>query len=118
MERKGITEELWLRCDTRPLDFANYALPRLGNRKIRLFAIACCDLVGHKMVDERSRRAVEVARRHVEGMATDEDLSLANGEAYAAVISWTGKGSSVGANQASPEYGAACLAYNATKPLD
>jgi hypothetical protein len=47
--------------------------------------VACCDLVAGKMVDPRSQRAVGVALRHANGMASDDELELASLEAEAAV---------------------------------
>ncbi len=86
-ERKHITEEIWLGCDTRPNDLANFSLPHLSTRKTRLFTIACCELVIDKMVDPRSRTAVQVARKYVNGIANQQELNVAFQEAYEAVIS-------------------------------
>ena len=44
-----------------------------GDRKLRLFACACVRQVWHLLTDPRTRRAVEVAERWVEGSATVED---------------------------------------------
>jgi len=119
-ERENITEQKWLEWDTRPIDLANFALPRLNQRKIRLFAVACCDLVAGKMLDPRSRRAVEVALRHANGTTSDEELMAACHEAYEAKMSIIPngvRGSGV-PDQSSPEYGAAALAMNAASPID
>jgi len=46
-------------------------------RKLRLFAIACCRRLWDRLVDERSRRAVEMIEQHVEARATDAHFQAA-----------------------------------------
>ncbi len=116
-ERKNITEEKWLTWDARPRDPANFVLPRASERKIRLFSVACCDLVTTKMIDARSRRAMEVALRHADGTATDEELSTASHDAREAATAIMRARGREGPDQASPEYGAAALAFNTTGRL-
>lgn len=81
--------------------FRNY------RRKCRLFAVACCHCIWTHFVDDRSSCAVEVAERHADGLASDEELQLAAldaHEAHTATLAALGKvGSSI-------EWGAAYAA--------
>jgi hypothetical protein len=59
-----------------------------NDRKLRLFACACCRRAWHLLTDERSRRAVEAAERYVEGRTTDSELQAAWSSAYHAPGTW------------------------------
>ena len=58
----------------------------ISARKLRLFACACCRAVWPRLADERSRRAVLVAERYVDGLATDGKLNEAERDAYQATF--------------------------------
>src|SRR5262249_18213986 len=55
-------------------------------RRFRLFAVACCRRLWHLMSEEPSRTAVEVVERHVEGLASEDDLLAAVTAARVVVI--------------------------------
>src|SRR5262249_37631156 len=78
--RKGVTpvtEAEWQECDdpNRMLDFLRR---RASNRKLRLFACACCRRIWHLLTDARSREAVEVAERFADGQASSVELEQAH----------------------------------------
>ena len=73
-----MTEEEWLECTipTPMIDWLGQDIVR-DDRKLRLFALACCQRILHLMTDARSRLAVEVADRFVEGRASSSELDNA-----------------------------------------
>jgi hypothetical protein len=71
-----MTEAEWVAC-TDPDPILEFLRGKATDRKLRLFAVACCRRVCHLLSDERSRQAVEVAERYADGSATREDLSEA-----------------------------------------
>jgi hypothetical protein len=70
-------EAEWLACsDPKPM----LALVRgkVSERKLRLFAAACCRHIWDLLRDKRCRLAVEVAERFADGLATLEELTAAH----------------------------------------
>ena len=60
-----------------PRGMLSYLRDRLSERKRRLFACACCHMVRHLIVDERSWQAVELAERHADGLVSATELDAA-----------------------------------------
>src|SRR5262245_28836105 len=58
------------------LDFLHEA-GRESDRKMRLFAVACCRRVWHLLTRHSIQRVVEVAELHAEGAASHEDVAAA-----------------------------------------
>jgi hypothetical protein len=77
-----MTEADWLAC-TDPGPMLDLILGRATDRKLRLFAVACCRRVWHLMAHERSRTAIEAAERYAEGLMSREELRAAAKEALA-----------------------------------
>jgi hypothetical protein len=70
---RNMTEAGWLACaDPEPMLEAVY--DRASQRKLRLFAIACCRRVWHLLATDDCRRAVKVAERFADGLASEAEL--------------------------------------------
>ena len=75
LDSNGLADTLWcLRC-----------LPEHDNLW-RKYAVWCARQVEHLMADERSKAALDVAWRHSEGEASDEELIAARDAACAAAL--------------------------------
>jgi hypothetical protein len=73
---RGITEAEWLGCaDPRPMHEA--VRGTVSERKLRLFAVACCRGLGPLLKDPRITTGLDVADRYADGAATRADLEAA-----------------------------------------
>ena len=72
--------------DSNGVEDALWCLRAVGgrDREIRLYAVWCARQVQHLMADQRSINALDVAVRHANGMATDDELAAARAAAWAA----------------------------------
>jgi hypothetical protein len=85
-----MTEAQWLEC-TDPLTMLNYLRNTASERKLRLFACACCRKLWHLLRSVRSRRAVELSERYADGMAERKAMTLAGGAACSAAREAAGR---------------------------
>lgn len=81
-----MTESEWL-ASTAPEPMLEFLRGKASDRKLRLFAVACCRRIWHRMADDRSRTAVEVTERYADGLATYEQLTDASYDAEVAADS-------------------------------
>ena len=78
-----ITAADWKAC-TDPAPLLHFVRNKGTISQWRAFAVACCRRIDHLITDERSRRAVYVAERLVQGIATQDEVVLARDAAQAA----------------------------------
>jgi hypothetical protein len=72
-----MTEAEWLACDD-PKRMLKPLQGRASDRRLRLFACACCRAVWCYLSAPRSRGAVEVAERYADALATEAELQRAH----------------------------------------
>jgi hypothetical protein len=78
-----MTEQEWLKCDD-PVRMLNalYGMHNLHgiatDRKLRLFAVACCRGIWRLIRDDSNRRAVEVAEQYADGVSSEEERTAAS----------------------------------------
>lgn len=72
--------------DSNGLDDALWCLRAVDGyeREMRMYAVHCARSVQHLLTDARSIEAIDVAERHANGLATDEELAAARAAARGA----------------------------------
>jgi hypothetical protein len=78
-----MTEVEWLTCSD-PDPMLDDLRERTSQRKLRLFAAACCRRIWHLLDSPLSRRPVEVAEDFADGKATRADCSIAEFDSHEA----------------------------------
>src|SRR5262245_13893460 len=75
-----MTEAEWLACKD-PTPMLEFLRDKVSERKLRLFACACCRRVFNLLFDKYSRKALVLAERYADGEISDEKLRFAWGDA-------------------------------------
>src|SRR5919199_183720 len=101
-----MTEQEWGRCaDPWPMLEHLRAGGRASQRKLTLFAAACCRCVWQLLYDPRCPRAVEVAEEYADGRASREEVAAAGEgarDAARAIAEESRAGSAVARGGATP----------------
>jgi hypothetical protein len=77
-----MTEAEWLHCID-PIEMLEFLRDKASNRKLRLFAVACCRRLELELPDQRSWDAVHVAEWYADGNGSEQDLMMARRDAEA-----------------------------------
>ena len=80
-----MTEAEWLAC-TDPMPMLEFLWGKASDRKLKLFAVACCSHVKYLLNQDYvkgSRRAIGVVESHVDGLASEQELQIAWNDAAA-----------------------------------
>jgi hypothetical protein len=91
-----MTEAEWLGCRTNPKKLLRSLKARATERKLRLFACACCRRITGDL-SKRSRSALEQAEQYAEGAIPKETLAQAEAKAQAVADTEFGDGNFYGA---------------------
>jgi len=79
-----MTEREWMTC-SEPETMLHFLRGKGSDRKLRLFAVACCRHIWDLLEDERSRLAVETSAAYIEGLASRVELHSSQEQAEAVV---------------------------------
>lgn len=75
-----MTEAEWLACAD-PTPMLDYLEGKANERKLRLFAVACCRRFWNILFDARSRKALLLAEAYADGLVSKSDLGTGEREA-------------------------------------
>ena len=73
-----MTESEWMAC-TDPQKMLNFLHGKASDRKLRLACCALCRDVEHLLTDKQYRKALDVAERYADGLASVSELRRARG---------------------------------------
>ncbi len=102
LDAVGLDDALWC-CQAEPQHAGMW----------RCFAVWCARHVQHLMTDQNSIAVLDVAERHANGDATDQELAEAFAAAFAAAFAFAAAAASASAASANAAFDAAFAAANA-----
>ena len=73
---KSLNESKWFTCKD-PTPMLVFLRDKASERKLRLFAVACCRRIWNLIPDKPGREAVEQAERYADGLASRQELAKA-----------------------------------------
>jgi hypothetical protein len=73
---KSLNESKWLTCED-PTPMLVFLRDKVSERKLRLFAAACCRRIWNLIPDKPGHEAVEQAERYADGVASRQQLAKA-----------------------------------------
>src|ERR1700733_5776424 len=75
-EGEAVTENEWLQHDE-PVLMLDFLRGKIGDRKLRLFGLACCRRIQRLVPNPYALKALQVAERFADGEANISDLFAA-----------------------------------------
>jgi hypothetical protein len=82
-----MTEQEWLAC-TDPTPMLEFLRGKVSDRKLRLFAVACCFEVWYLLRDKRSKKAATASERYADGLIPVPRMAVVHEAAGRAVAEW------------------------------
>ena len=82
-----MTDGSWLKCGVTIENMLRHVERNGSNRKLRLFAVACCGRFAHLLLDSHSRKALQTSDRFADAVASRPELNAANSAAWNALNS-------------------------------
>src|SRR5262245_45264450 len=73
-----MTEREWAEC-TDPQPMLEFLQGKTSDRKLQLFACACCRRLWHLLSEDRHRQAIEVVEQYTDGLLSEPDVMHARG---------------------------------------
>jgi hypothetical protein len=107
-----LNESGWLSCSD-PTSMLNVLTGKVSERKLRLFACACCRHIWNLFPDDDCRAAIEIAEKYADGKATKKGAEKAAGAIDAASSSGEAAVYSAVALDGRPAQGASTAARGA-----
>jgi hypothetical protein len=78
-----MNEHKWLNCTNVP-PMLEFSVGKVSERKLRIFACACCRSIWHVLTKASGRKAVEVSERFADGVVSQRQLAKARRNAQRA----------------------------------